>query len=48
MLFPDMAELGIAVFADLPFGRGRLFRAVHGPLPDMAQCRRIVDFIEQV
>jgi aryl-alcohol dehydrogenase-like predicted oxidoreductase len=29
-LLPAAAELGIAVVADLPFGRGRLFRAVRG------------------
>ena len=32
------AETGAAVLTALPFGRGRLFRAVHGkPLPDWAQ-----------
>ena len=29
-LLPAAAELGIAVLADLPFARGRLFRAVKG------------------
>ncbi len=29
-LLPLAAELGIAVLTDLPFGRNRLFRAVHG------------------
>jgi len=29
-LLPLAADLGIAVLPDLPFGRGRLFRAVHG------------------
>ena len=36
-LLPAAAELGIAVMADLPFGRGRLFRAVGGrTLPEWA------------
>lgn len=36
-LLPAAAELGTAVLADLPFGRGRLFRAVKGrPLPEWA------------
>ena len=34
---PAAAELGIAVVADLPFARGRLFRAVSGrTLPEWA------------
>lgn len=36
-LLPTAAELGVAVLTDLPFGRGRLFRAVRDkPLPDWA------------
>lgn len=36
-IIPTAAELGIAVLTDLPFGRGRLFRAVRGKqLPDWA------------
>ena len=36
-LLPAAAELGIAVLADLPFARGRLFRAVSGrTLPEWA------------
>jgi aryl-alcohol dehydrogenase-like predicted oxidoreductase len=36
-LLPAAAELGIAVLADLPFARGRLFRAVGGrALPEWA------------
>jgi aryl-alcohol dehydrogenase-like predicted oxidoreductase len=36
-LLPAAAELGIAVLADLPFARGRLFRAVKGrTLPEWA------------
>lgn len=37
MLLPLAADRGIAVLINLPFGRGRLFRAVKGrPLPDWA------------
>jgi len=37
-LIPAAAELGVAVLIDLPFGRGRLFRAVRDkPLPDWAR-----------
>jgi aryl-alcohol dehydrogenase-like predicted oxidoreductase len=36
-LLPAAAELGVAVLADLPFARGRLFRAVRGrSLPEWA------------
>ena len=36
-LIPAAADLGIAVITDLPFGRGRLFRAVRGrQVPDWA------------
>jgi len=37
-LLPRAAETGAAVLIALPFGRGRLFRAVRGkPLPDWAR-----------
>lgn len=38
-LLPAAADTGAAVLTALPFGRGRLFRAVHGkPLPDWTQA----------
>ena len=37
-------DTGTAVLINMPFGRGRLFNAVRGRLPDTAMRRKLIGF----